>query len=123
MANYKLREQFKQQAEMDPDALNLYGELEAQRHLLYTAWERYEDPAARGGLTIDHLRDLVNDVVKTAEKMVNMRNSTALTMVEIGLVQKRIIDGIERFIPDPDTQRAFVEYVTSGILEAGTGEI
>lgn len=75
--------------------------------------------------------DLADGVVATVTQIIVSRNQTALTIAEVKYLQMKILEGIERFIPDVETRAAFVQWLIAelpggdetGGAEAGAGSI
>lgn len=73
--------------------------------------------------------DLANNVVKTVTQIIVARNQTALTLAEIKFLRTKMMEGIERFIPDIEQRTAFIRWLIEeipggddpGRLEIGEG--
>lgn len=112
----KLAEKFSG-AIADEKPLNLLPELAVQRSLL-EQW--IEKVSAMNDPKIADLRSvsaLADDVVRTAAQIVKTRNDTALTVVEIKFFQAGILRLMEKYVPDPDRRRNFVEELRGLIPE------
>ena len=104
----KLAEKFSG-AMTDDKPLNLLPELAVQRSLL-EQW--IEKVSAKNDPSINDLRSvsaLAEDVVRTAAQIVKTRNDTALTVAEIKFIQAGILRLMEKYVPDADRRRSFVE--------------
>ena len=56
---------------------------------------------------------MIEQITRTVERMVKMRNDTAITAVEVGAIAMRFIDILVRYIPEPKQQDKAIEEVTS----------
>lgn len=93
----------------DDKPLNLLPELAVQRSLL-EQW--IEKVSAMNDPKIADLKNvsvLAEDVVRTATQIVKVRNETALTVAEIKFIQAGMLRLMEKYVPDPDRRRSFVE--------------
>lgn len=93
----------------DPDPMDLMSELQIQRALLAEALERL------GDARITELPEfweatskLTKDVVNTVEKIERLRLAETLTATEVQYLKVRIIDLLEKYVPDPDARGRFV---------------
>lgn len=88
--------------------LDLLPELAMQRALLAQFAERYKDGVPLGAVEISYLMEWVTEITRTGERINKMRLDTALTGAEIKFLAARIADVVAKYVPDPDTQRAFI---------------
>jgi len=132
----QMREVFKkkaQAAEQQEDTLDLIGELELQRHLLYLFLARqskhhnldlpedlqYDEQdlvEMLGGTReseseeipmprlIEIVYEMIDKIVKTSTSISTQRKETVLTITEVKYLQNILRETFERFIPDVDTR-------------------
>lgn len=103
--------QFKEHFEAamaDGQPLDLLPELAAQRAMM----TRYvEAVTAKKRVSLQNLLTVVNiaeTIAKTAVRIVDARNKTALTNAEINFVLGGMKQVLEKYVPDPDQRRAFI---------------
>jgi len=104
----KLAEKF-QKAKEDPSPLDLSDELHLQRAVL---GQYIEDSSNKKKLRVGELFNLsmlAKDVVKTGATISKLRNDQALTIAEIKFIQKGMNLLMEKYVPDPDKRRNFIE--------------
>lgn len=92
----------------DADPLDLLPELQIQRALLSEYIARFEGGIAVQQSDVYALVSWASDIGKMVERIVKMKNETALTAAEVALIAARIPDVVMRYIDDPDQQRRFV---------------
>ena len=91
----------------DLDPLSLVDELATQRGLLAEHLERFKDsPLAASD--IGTLISWLNDIGRMVERMVKIRNDSALTAAEILHLQIRAADVVMKYFDDEDTQERFL---------------
>lgn len=117
----KLREKI--EAFKDDDPLSLLDELAIQRALLADYMERFQSlgksiPADE----IFRLMSWLGDIGAMVDRMVKIRNSTALTAAEVAYLVARIPEIIKKYIDDPDKQQAFVADLFGGTAPASLSE-
>ncbi len=89
--------------------LDLLPELAVQRAVLA---QHIEKISFKGKTSIDELKSismLAEDVVRTAATIAKVRNDTALTVAEIKFVQMNMMRLLEKYVPDPNRRRNFIE--------------
>lgn len=109
----KLREKI--EAFKVDDPLSLIDELATQRALLADYMERFQTlgksmPADE----IFRLMSWIGDIGVMVDRMVKIRNSTALTAAEVAYLVARIPEVVTKYIDDPDKQRAFIAELFGG---------
>lgn len=104
------------------DPLNLLPELEVQRVLLSEYLSRFQGIQTLSGFDIDFMVKWTAEIGRTVERMVKMKNETALTEAEVKFLAARIVELIGKYVVDPDRQRAFVAELLASVpaLDAGT---
>ena len=113
----KLRDKFIESYQ-DGNPLDILPELAVQRTLLQNYIGRFEEGMTPTAKDLHTLSDLTTDVVNTATKIINTRNQTALTVVEIKYLQLGITALLDEFIPDIDRRRAFITRLMGIIPQA-----
>lgn len=113
----KLAEKF-DNALSDNKPLDTLPELAVQRTLLsqYVEQVSKRDRVARADL--QNISALAQDVVRSAAMIVKNRNDTALTIAEIRFIQAGMLRLMEKYVPDPDRRRNFIEELR-GLLPSG----
>lgn len=75
---------------------------------------------------IQIIRDLINDIVSTSQKISSMINQDRLTSAEIIFVMGALKEVVNEFLPDVNQQRAFInrlrERIPSLIQQSGSSE-
>jgi len=106
----------------DPNPLDMLPDLHVQRTLL----ETYLDLI--GNRKKIKLNELINasalaqDAVKSAATITQARQKQALTLAEIKFIQKGIMMLMEKYVPDPDQRRNFIEELYTLIPETDGAE-
>ena len=106
----------------DDKPLDLLPELAVQRSLL---GQYIETVSAKANPTIIDLKNvsiLAEDVVRTASQIVKVRNDTALTVAEIKFVQMSMLRILEKYVPNPDRRRNFIEELRGLLPERNDAE-
>lgn len=99
----------------DSDALDLLPELNIQRALFAEYIERLQTDGPPTAATISLLVNWSNDIGRMVERIVKMKNDSALTGAEITYIATRIADVVASYIDDPQEQRAFITDLFRGI--------
>lgn len=99
------------------DPLDLLDELDLQRGLLSNYLARFNTVTPQAS-DIAFMMSWLSDIGRTVERIVKMRNETALTRAEMTYLAARIADLVGEFIPDVDRQQAFIHKLFDG-LSAG----
>lgn len=110
----KLRDKIEAFKEDDP--LSLIDELATQRALFADYLERFQ--ANSGSLPADDIFRLMswaNDIGSMVDRMVKIRNSTAITAAEVAYLVARIPEVVTKYIDDPSKQRAFITELFGGL--------
>ncbi len=92
----------------DDNPLDLLPELNVQRALLAEYIGRFQAGVALGMGDIDALVSWSSDIGKMVERIVKMRNETALTAAEVALIAARIPEVVMKYLDDPDKQQRFI---------------
>lgn len=100
----------KAQRFIDADPFDLVSELALMRTLLAEFLSRFEDIPLDVN-SIYTLSNLISEVSRLSERMIKMKNETALTGAEIALLETRITGSIMRYIDDPAKRQAFIREV------------
>ena len=117
----KLKEKIEAFKEDDP--LNLVDELATQRALFADYLERFEIGTPLGADDIFRLMSWASDIGVMVDRMVKIRNSTALTAAEVAYLVARIPEVVAKYIEDPDQQSAFVSDLFGGLRTASSEAI
>lgn len=88
--------------------LDLADELQQQRGLFATYLERFQNGYPLQEQNISAMMSWLNSIGVMVERMMKIRNDTALTGAEIALLKVRTADLVVKYIDDPDKRRAFV---------------
>lgn len=108
---------------MDDDPLDLLPELNVQRGLFTEYISRFHEGVTLSAGDIQMLMQWASDITKTVERIVKIRNETALTKAEITYLAARVSDVVSKYITDETQQAAFIRDLFSGFVPAGTGEL
>lgn len=92
----------------DGDPLAVEDELAMQRALFANYMQSFEVGIPLTRADIDMMMGWLSDITKTVERVVKMRNDSALTASEVGYLQARVVDVVLKYIDDPDKQEQFV---------------
>lgn len=103
------RLQSKAAAFVDGDALDIFDELALQRALFVEYAERFEHGTKMSLMDIQALMSMLNDIMRSAERIQKMRNETALTGAEVALLQARAVDVAIKYFDDPNKRRQFIK--------------
>jgi hypothetical protein len=90
------------------DVLELVDELQTQRALIASYIERYQKGGNMSEMSISTVISWFNSVGIMVERIMKMKNETALTSAELALLKMRTADLVIKYIDDPEKQRAFV---------------
>ena len=115
-----LAERFREHVDdSDNDPLDILPELEVQRALFADYLRRFNGESitlSAGDISV--LMQWSADITRTVERVVKMKNETALTKAEVTFLAARIADIVSEFIPDADRQQAFIHKLFSGFSAA-----
>jgi hypothetical protein len=89
------------------DPLALVDELNIQRALLADYLGRFKELNATAG-DINMLMAWAAEIGRMVERIVKIRNDSALTAAEVKLLKARLLDVVPKYIDDPDKQRQFI---------------
>jgi hypothetical protein len=99
--------------------LDLLPELAVQRALLSqhieTVSQKTNTPSIK---ELKSIGVLAEDVVRTAATIARVRNDTALTIAEIKFIQLGMMRLAEKYVPNPDQRRNFIEELR-GLVPGG----
>lgn len=101
----------------DREPLDILPELAVQRSVLEQYIEKVSQSPKVSIQEMQNVSALAEDVVRTASQIVKMRNDTALTVAEIKFIQSGMLRLMEKYVPDPDRRRSFVEELRGLIPE------
>lgn len=88
--------------------LDLADELQTQRALIADYLERVQKGYPLQEQNIDLLVSWMNKVGVMVERIMKIRNETALTSAEIAHLKLRTVDLVTKYIDDPEKRRQFV---------------
>lgn len=108
---------FKTAEFLQADPLDLTSELALLRALLAEFLARYERyPLDAAGISV--LSGLIVEVGKLVERIVKIKNDSALTAAEITYLAARAADVISRYIDDPTKRKTFLDELFAGVPAA-----
>ncbi len=112
--------QIKEKIELfeDKDPLDILPELNLQRVLFSEYLSRFNDSILPSVGDIQSMFLWLSDIGRMVERIVKMRNDTALTAAEVTFLAVRITDVVRKYIADPDVQSAFINEIFAGIQTA-----
>ena len=93
----------------DPRPGDLTAELALMRALLQDYLDRYPDGKDLTITEIGHVVGMVEAISRLVERIARIMNQTALTAVEVSLLQARIVDLLVKYVPDPAQRLAFLD--------------
>ncbi len=104
----------------DENPLDLVPELQVQRALFAEYIARFQAGVALSAMDIGALMGWSSEIGRTVERIVKMRNETALTAAEIALIAARIPEVVAKYLDDPDKQQRFISdlFAAIGVTEA-----
>lgn len=95
------------------DPVDIVDELQLQRALLL---DFIADKDTFSSSDRELLMRWAEQISRTAERLVRMRNDTAMTAAELKLIAARLADTVARYMPDDeDRQRAFLAELLSSM--------
>jgi hypothetical protein len=100
----------------DDNPMDILPELQLQRGLLQFYLSKHPNPKKLAD--IETISMLSQDIVKTVALIVKTRSETALTLAEIKFIQARMIDVMEKYVPDADKRNDFIAEVINLIPAA-----
>lgn len=103
--------------------LDLLPELEVQRTLLSEYLSRFKVGGNPTNFDIDYMIRWSAEIGRTVERMVKMKNETALTQAEVQFLAVRIVELIGKYVVDPDKQRAFVAEFLASVPALVSGDM
>jgi hypothetical protein len=103
----------------DNDPLDLLPELEVQRALFSTYIERFQEGSLLTAGDINMLMQWTEGISRMVERIVKMRNDTALTGAEVTFLVARMNDVITKYIA-PEKQQAFIDELFNGFVPAAS---
>lgn len=96
----------------DSDPLDLIEEVNIQRALFADYIARFDD-AKLTASDIQFMFNWLNDISRMVERIVKIRNESALTAAEVAYLAARIPEVVTRYVDDTEKQRAFVRELLS----------
>ncbi len=99
----------------DDNPLDLLPELQMQRALFSEYVSRFRVGVPLGMGDIDALIGWSAEIGKSVERIVKLKNDTALTNAEVQFLAARVVELVGKYIVDPDNQRAFVNELFAGL--------
>jgi hypothetical protein len=99
----------------DPTPGNLADELALMRALLADYLERFPDGQPLRADDIGRLFSMLEEISKLVERIFRIKNSSALTAVEVAYLQARLADLITRYLPDVSRRESFLLELSQAI--------
>jgi hypothetical protein len=106
----------------DDNPLDIVPELQIQRALFAEFTSRLNDGYRLTALDIDYLMGWSSEIGRTVERIVKMRNETALTAAEIALIAMRVPEVVAKYIDDPDKQQRFISDLFAAVGVTATAD-
>lgn len=93
-----------------------------QRVLFAEYVNRFEVGGLLTATDIDYMMGWAAEIGRTVERIVKMKNETALTQAEVRFIAVRVVELLGKYIDDHDKRRAFISELFAGIpaLAGGT---
>ncbi len=107
-------------AKKDEDPLDLLPELNIMRVAVSELVEKTSGQRSPSPKHLVMVATLASDIIKAAAAIVKSRSEEALTRAEIVYIQTRMIQLMEKYVPDPDRRRAYLAEIR-GLLPAEAG--
>lgn len=101
----------------DPQPLDMLPDLNIQRTLLETYLEKISNKKTVKVSDLMNASNLAQDAVKSAAAIAQARQKQAFTLAEWKFLQKSIMLLMEKYVPDPDSRRNFIEELIAIIPE------
>lgn len=95
----------------DKKPLDLQAELAVLRVLNEQYIETMNTRKKVRAADVNNVAGLTAAVINAAARIAKMRNDQAFTMAEVRYVQARMIQLMEKYVPDPERRRNFIEEV------------
>lgn len=107
----------------DGNPLDLLPELQMQRALFTEYVHRFQPGITLGMGDIDALMGWSEQIGRMVERIVKMRNETALTQAEMQFLAARIVELVGKYVSDPDQRQAFISELFAGVPTLATGDV
>jgi hypothetical protein len=91
------------------DQLSIFDELALQRALFSQYLNRFQKGINPTLADLDYLNGWLSEITRTVERIIKIRNSTALTAAEVAFIASRIPEVVAKYIHDPEQQKRFVD--------------
>lgn len=92
----------------EPAPLDLLPELAAQRAMLTKYIENVSGKKRISLASLTAVVSMAETIARTAVRIVDARNKTAMTNAEIAFILGGMKQVLEKYVPDPDQRRAFI---------------
>lgn len=90
------------------DPLDIFEELAIQRSLFADYASRFQAGIPMSLNDVSALMEFTTEIMRSVERIVKMRNETALTGAEINFLKARAVDVVRKYFDDPERQRQFI---------------
>jgi hypothetical protein len=90
------------------DPLDIFDELAIQRALFVEYAGRFQDGIPMTVHDVETLMNFTSEIMRSVERIVKIRNDTALTGAEVAYLMARAIEVAEKYFDDPAKQEQFL---------------
>ena len=104
----QMRQRFERMSQ-DANPLDMLPDLHVQRTLLETYLDEIGNRKKIKLNELINASNLAQDAVKSAATITQARQKQALTLAEIKFIQKGMMMLMEKYVPDPNQRRNFIE--------------
>lgn len=105
----------------DDNPLDFLPELEVQRALFAEYISRFAEGMQLSAYDIDYLFGWSAEIGKSVERIVKMRNETAMTNAEVQFLAVRVVELVGKYIVNSDQQQAFISELFAGVPALSPG--
>jgi hypothetical protein len=99
----------------DENPLDLLPELHMQRALFAEYVGRFKPGVPLGIGDIDYMMGWSAEIGKSVERIVKLRNDTALTQAEVRFIAMRVIELLGKYVADPNERQSFISELLEGL--------
>lgn len=106
----------------DDNPLDLLPELDVQRALFAEYMERFTEGMKLSANDIAYLMNWSAEIGRSVERIVKMKNETALTNAEVQFLATRVVELLGKYIVESDRRAAFIHELFANVpaLAGGT---
>ncbi len=98
----------KAKAFKEGDPLDIFDELAIQRALFVEYASRFQEGIPMTVHDVETLMNFTSEIMRSVERIVKIRNDTALTGAEVAFLMARAVEVAQKYFDDPDKQDQFL---------------